>query len=182
MYCKLNIDSKITSTSHALGLQTSRTCSHSSWGRWRQGHWKVLCIAQRYCPPHHVPWRSIAGAQELTPRLWIETIFPFQHTALPHFCFGMKREWNGVKEAFGKWNKNGVLFLFSFPCFLSITSPQDLKSQDILADTIQSWPLQALNEVTASRRKVHWKGHRRGFVLPKKDGKFQEGSGCWLQW
>lgn len=39
---------------------------------------------------------------------------------------------------------------FFFFSFLSITSPQDAESQDILADTIQSWPLQAQNEVTAS--------------------------------
>lgn len=41
-------------------------------------------------------------------------------------------------------------FISFFLFFLSLTSPQDLKSQDILPDTIQSWPLQALNEVTAS--------------------------------
>lgn len=39
--------------------------------------------------------------------------------------------------------------MFCFFFALSIASSQDLKSQDILPDTIQSWPLQALHKVTA---------------------------------
>lgn len=156
-----------------------------------QNIWKSspFWVAQRHSPPCPVSWRSSVWGQELTPHLWIETIFPFRHMALARFV----SKWNGVKETFGKRNKNGILFPFlvfffvgfffflRYPSLLLKTlSPRTsclTQSRAGLAPSGFKWS----HNFGVSRQKIHWKSHRRGFVLPKEDEKLQEKPGCWLQ-
>lgn len=157
-----------------------------AWNIWKSS---PFWVAQRHSPPHPVPWRNTVWGQELTPHLWIETIFPFQHMALSHSV----SKWNGVKETFGKENKNYSFFpFFGFHFLVQLFLGFFFPVHHFLRPQVPGHPVwhnpdlapsgsKESHSFGASRQKVHWKGHRRGFVLPKEDEKLQEKPGCWLQ-
>lgn len=126
-----------------------------------RGCLQVLSIL--HCPrcslPHRMPWWSIARAQELTPHLWIETVYPFQHTAHT-FLF---RNETVLRRPLGNETKMAFYFFFFFlPIHHFFSRPQvpghPAWHNPELATSGSKWS----HSFRVSKQKVHWKGHGGG--------------------